>query len=123
MDEGTNMNRLAFLLLLVAGCKVNFDPPIVNPPATSISQAASDGFTAYRLGLSSAFNTLASEIEQGAIEDDEDLANRMEELTKEARLKAFEPFREEWNKQAGPDSEWEHQQRAMLCREAAKGFR
>lgn len=117
------MNRLAFALLLVAGCKVNFDPPIVNPPAASITEAAKGGFVAYRLGLSSAFETLASEIEQGAIEDDEDLANRMEELTKEARIKAFEPFRDAWNKEAGPDSEWEYNQRADLCRQAAKGFK
>ena len=118
------MNRLAFLLILVAGCRIDFgNLPTPSPPQAPITETARSGFVAYKTSLASAFDTLASEIEQGAIEDDEDLANRMEELTKAARIEAFKSFRESWNTEAGPDSEWEYKQRARLCREAAEGFR
>jgi len=61
-------------------------------------------------------------LEQGGIEDDEDLANRMEELTKTARLGSFESFRQSWAKAAGADSPWDHKQRAAICRDTARGF-
>jgi len=118
------MNRLALLLLLIAGCRIDFgNLPSPSPPQATITDAARSGFVVYKASLANAFDTLASEVEQGAIEDDEDLANRMEELTKAARIEAFKLFRESWNAEAGPDSEWEYKQRAKLCREAAEGFR
>lgn len=117
------MNRLA-LLLLLAGCGPISIGPVkpVAPVVETLEQAAASSLAVYHQRLSAAFETLAQEIEQGGIEDDEDLANRMEELTKSARLGSFEAFRKSWAKAAGADSPWEHKQRASICRETARGF-
>jgi len=116
---------LPLVLLLVVGCgPINIGPlkPVKPLPVETIEQAAASSLRVYHERLASAFETLASEIEQGGIEDDEDLANRMEELTKTARLGSFEAFRAAWAKQAGADSPWESRQRAAICRETARGF-
>jgi len=121
---------VVLLLLLVVGCgPLNVGPtkpvkpkPVKPLPVETIEQAAASSLAKYHERLASAFETLASEIEQGGIEDDEDLANRMEELTKTARLGSFEAFRTAWAKAAGADSPWESRQRAAICRETARGF-
>ena len=112
------------LLLLLAGCGPISIGPVrpVAPVAETLEQSAASSLSLYHQRLSAAFETLATEIEQGGIEDDEDLANRMEELTKTARLGSFESFRKSWAKSAGADSPWEHKQRAEICRETARGF-
>ena len=116
----------SLLLLLVLGCgQVNVGPtkPVKPTPVETIEQAAASSLATYHERLAAAFETLAQEIEQGGVEDDEDLANRMEELTKTARLGSFEAFRQAWAKQAGADSPWEYKQRAAICRETARGFK
>ena len=119
------MKLLPVILMLTIGCgQINVGPtkPIKPSPVETIEQAAASSLRLYHERLASAFETLAKEIEQGGIEDDEDLANRMEELTKAARLGSFESFRAAWAKQAGADSPWEAKQRAAICRETARGF-
>jgi hypothetical protein len=116
---------LPVILLLLIGCGPiggGHVLPVKPLPVETIEQAAESSLRVYHERLASAFETLASEIEQGGIEDDEDLANRMEELTKAARLGSFEAFRASWAKQAGADSPWESKQRAAICRETARGF-
>ena len=113
------------ILLLVVGCgpiSVGPTKPVKPDSVETIEQAAASSLRLYHERLASAFTSLAGEIEQGGIEDDEDLANRMEELTKVARLGSFEAFRAAWAKQAGADSPWDHKQRAAICRETARGF-
>lgn len=122
------MKCLPILLLLVVGCgPIGVGPtkpvkPVKPLPVETVEQAAASSLRLYHERLAAAFTTLASEIEQGGIEDDEDLANRMEELTKVARLGSFESFRQSWAKAAGADSPWDHKQRASICRETARGF-
>ena len=119
------MKCLPILLLLVVGCgPINGGHvlPVKPLPVETVEQAAASSLRLYRERLAAAFETLAAEIEQGGIEDDEDLANRMEELTKTARLGSFEAFRQSWAKQAGADSPWDHTQRAAICRDTARGF-
>lgn len=116
---------VVILLMLVIGCgQINVGPskPVKPAPVETIEQAAAASLATYHDRLAAAFETLAQEIEQGGIEDDEDLANRMEELTKAARLGSFEAFRQSWAKAAGADSPWNHNQRASICRETARGF-
>ena len=113
------------LLLLVVGCgPIGVGPtkPVKPLPVETIEQAAASSLRLYHERLAAAFTTLADEIEQGGIEDDEDLANRMEDLTKTARLGSFDAFRQSWAKAAGADSPWDHTQRAAICRETARGF-
>lgn len=120
------MKLLPFILLLLTiGCgPINVGPskPIKPAPVETIEQAAASSLRLYHERLAAAFTSLAGEIEQGGIEDDEDLANRMEELTKTARLGSFEAFRQSWAKAAGADSPWDNKQRASICRETARGF-
>lgn len=115
---------IVFAMAFSSGCgPISIGP--VKPPApivATVEQAASASLRAYHTALSAAFETLASEIEQGGIEDDEDLASRMEELTKTARLGSFEAFRQSWAKAAGAESPWDDKQRAAICRETARGF-
>ena len=115
------------ILLLVVGCgPINVGPtkPInPTPVVETIEQAAVSSLRLYHERLADAFETLAGEIEQGGIEDDEDLANRMEELTKVARLGSFEAFRVAWAKQAGLVTEWDAGERAERCRDTARGFK
>lgn len=116
---------VTLLLLLVVGCGpigVGPSKPVKPAPVETVEQAAASSLRLYHERLAAAFETLAGEIEQGGIEDDEDLANRMEELTKVARLGSFEAFRQSWAKAAGADSPWDNKQRASICRETAKGF-
>jgi len=116
---------VVFALMLTIGCgSVNVGPskPVKPLPTETIEQAAASSIATYHERIAAAFETLAQEIEQGGIEDDEDLANRMEELTKAARVGSFEAFRAAWAKQAGADSPWESKQRAAICRETARGF-
>jgi len=116
---------LPLILLLVIGCGPiggGHVLPVKPLPVETIEQAAASSLRVYHERLASAFETLAGEIEQGGIEDDEDLANRMEELTKTARLGSFESFRQSWAKAAGADSPWDHKQRAAICRDTARGF-
>jgi hypothetical protein len=116
---------LPLILLLVFGCgPIGVGPanPVKPAKVETIEQAAASSLRVYHEQLASAFETIAKEIEQGGIEDDEDLANRMEELTKTARLGSFEAFRTAWAKVAGADSPWESKQRAAICRETARGF-
>ena len=118
----------ALILLCVVGCgPINVGPSKPNPPhpilrVETIEQSAASSLRLYHERLAAAFETLAQEIEQGGIEDDDDLANRMEELTKTARVGSFEAFRQSWAKHAGADSPWDHKQRASICRETARGF-
>ena len=119
------MKCLPLILLLVVGCGPiggGHVRPVKPAPVETVEQAASSSLRLYHERLAAAFETLASEIEQGGIEDDEDLANRMEELTKVARLGSFEAFRQSWAKAAGADSPWDNKQRASICRETARGF-
>jgi hypothetical protein len=116
---------LPLILLLLVGCGPiggGHALPVKPLPVETVEQAAASSLRVYHERLASAFESLAKEIEQGGIEDDEDLANRMEELTKAARLGSFEAFRQSWAKQAGADSPWESKQRAAICRETARGF-
>lgn len=120
------MKWLPLILLLLIGCGPiggGHVLPVRPAPVETIEQAAASSLRLYHERLASAFETLAGEIEQGGIEDDEDLANRMEELTKTARLGSFEAFRAAWAKQAGADLPWESKQRAAICRETARGFK
>ena len=119
------MKCLPLILLLVVGCGPiggGHVRPVKPAPVETVEQAASSSLRLYHERLAAAFETLASEIEQGGIEDDEDLANRMEELTKVARLGSFEAVRQSWAKAAGADSPWDNKQRASICRETARGF-
>ena len=119
------MNRLPLILMLVVGCGPiggGHVLPVKPAPIETIEQAAASSLRLYHERLASAFETLASEIEQGGIEDDEDLANRMEELTKKARLGSFESFRTAWAKQAGVSTEWDASERAERCRDTARGL-
>ena len=119
------MKFLPLILLLVVGCgPIGVGPtkPIKPALVETIEQAAASSLRLYHERLSAAFTTLASEIEQGGIEDDEDLANRMEEITKTARLGSFESFRQAWAKQAGVSTEWDESERAERCRDTARGF-
>ena len=119
------MKCLPLIILLVVGCgPIGTGPtkPIKPALVETIEQAAASSLRLYHERLAAAFEALAGEIEQGGIEDDEDLANRMEELTKTARLGSFEAFRAAWAKAAGADSPWEQKQRASICRETARGF-
>ena len=119
------MKCLPLILLLVVGCgPIGGGPtkPVKPLPVETVEQAAASSLRLYHERLAAAFETLAGEIEQGGIEDDEDLANRMEELTKTARLGSFEAFRAAWAKAAGADSPWDHKQRAAICRDTARGF-
>lgn len=119
------MRLLPLVLLLVIGCgPINIGPskPVKPLPVETIEQAAASSLRVYHERLASAFETLAKEIEQGGIEDDEDLANRMEELTKTARLGSFEAFRTAWATQAGLVTEWDAGERAERCRDTARGF-
>lgn len=119
------MKLLPVILLILIGCgPIGVGPtkPVTPLPVETIEQASASSLRLYHERLASAFETLAKEIEQGGIEDDEDLANRMEELTKVARIGSFEAFRQSWAKQAGADSPWEAKQRAAICRETARGF-
>ena len=114
------------LLLLVVGCgPIGVGPtkPVKPLPVETVEQAAASSLRLYHERLAAAFETLAGEIEQGGIEDDEDLANRMEELTKVARLGSFEAFRAAWAKQAGLVTEWDAGERAERCRDTARGFK
>jgi hypothetical protein len=116
---------LPVILLLLIGCGPiggGHVLPVKPLPVETIEQAAASSLLLYHERLAAAFETLAAEIEQGGIEDDEDLANRMEELTKTARVGSFEAFRQAWAKSAGSDSPWDHKQRAAICRETARGF-
>lgn len=113
----------AVLLCCVVGCGPLVTPVAPITPSASVEYAAAASLALYHERLAAAFETLAQEIEQGGIEDDEDLANRMEELTKTARLGSFEAFRQSWAKYAGADSPWDYRQRADICRETARGFR
>ena len=119
------MKLLPLILLLVVGCgpigggRVLPFKPL---PVETIEQAAASSLRLYHERLASAFETLSKEIEQGGIEDDEDLANRMEELTKVARLGSFESFRAAWAKQAAIVTEWDANERAERCRDTARGF-
>ena len=112
--------------LCVSGCgPLSTDPASpVKPvaPVESIEPAAAKSLATYHAKLAEAFVDLADEIEAGKIEDDEDLADRMEELTKTARLGSFEAFRQAWAKQAELSEEWDTKERAERCRETAKGF-
>ena len=117
---------VVFILLLVVGCgPIGVGPtkPIKPALVETIEQAAASSLRLYHERLAAAFEALASEIEQGGIEDDEDLANRMEELTKTARLGSFEAFRQSWAKQSGVSTEWDADERAERCRETARGFK
>ena len=119
------MKFLPLILLLVVGCGpigVGPSKPVKPAPVETIEQAAASSLRLYHERLASAFTTLAGEIEQGGIEDDEDLANRMEEITKTARLGSFESFRAAWAKQAGVSTEWDASERAERCRDTARGF-
>ena len=119
------MKLLPLILLLVVGCgPIGVGPtkPVKPAPVETIERAAASSLRLYHKRLASAFETLASEIEQGGIEDDEDLANRMEELTKTARLGSFEAFRSAWAKQAGVSTEWDAGEREERCRDTARGF-
>lgn len=119
------MKLLPLVLILLVGCgPINIGPtkPVKPLPVETIEQAAASSLRLYHERLASAFETLAAEIEQGGIEDDEDLANRMEELTKTARLGSFEAFRAAWAKQAGLVTEWDASERAERCRDTARGF-
>jgi hypothetical protein len=116
---------LPLILLLVVGCgPINGGhvQPVKPSQAETVEQAAASSLRLYHERLAAAFTTLAAEIEQGGIEDDEDLANHMEDLTKTARLGSFEAFRAAWAKQAGADSPWDNKQRAAICRDTARGF-
>ena len=121
------MKLLPLILLLVVGCGpingVGPSKPVKPLPVETIEQAAASSLRLYHERLAAAFETLAGEIEQGGIEDDEDLANRMEELTKTARLGSFEAFRVAWAKQAGLVTEWDAGERAERCRDTARGFK
>ena len=114
------MKCLPLILLLVVGCGPiggGHVLPVKPLPVETVEQAAASSLRLYHERLAAAFETLAGEIEQGGIEDDEDLANRMEELTKVARLGSFEAFRAAWAKAAGADSPWEQKQRACSIRQ------
>jgi len=119
------VKMLPLILLLLVGCGPiggGHVMPVKPLPVETIEQAAASSLRVYHERLASAFETLAGEIEQGGIEDDEDLANRMEELTKTARLGSFTAFRAAWAKQAGVSTEWDAGERAERCRETARGF-
>ena len=114
------MKCLPLILLLVVGCGPiggGHVLPVKPLPVETVEQAAASSLRLYHERLAAAFETLA-----GGIEDDEDLANRMEELTKTARLGSFEAFRAAWAKQAGFSTEWDASERAERCRETARGF-
>ena len=119
------MKRLApFLLLLIAGCGPISIGPVkpVAPVVETLEQSAASSFSAYHQRLAAAFGTLAAEIKTKKITSDEQLADRMEELTKSERIESFSPFRTAWSKQAGLVIEWDENERAERCLETERGF-
>ena len=119
------MKFLPLILLLVVGCgPINGGhvSPVKPAPVETIEQAADSSFVAYRQRLAAVFGVLAREIKAKKITSDEQLADRMEELTKTERIESFAPFRAAWSKQAVRVTEWDEDERAERCLETERGF-